>query len=152
MLTRDYEIKITGRAKDTIVLRGGENVEPAPIEEKVRESQWVAQCMVVGQDQKYLGALIVPKQEAIMAFAAENNVPIVDWETLLLQPEIIEIVANDVADLVSPQNGFKAFERVFKFKLIPKPFEVGVELSHKMEVMRHKVTEIYAKEVSALFS
>jgi long-chain acyl-CoA synthetase len=152
MMTHDNEIKITGRAKDTIVLRGGENVEPAPIEEKIRESEWVAQCMVVGQDQKYLAALIVPKQDAVMAFAQENNIPIVDYETLLQQPEVIEIVANDVADLVSPHTGFKPFERVFKFKLIPKPFEVGIELSHKQEVMRHKIVDIYAKEVAALFA
>ncbi len=152
MMTHDNEIKITGRAKDTIVLRGGENVEPAPIEEKIRESEWVAQCMVVGQDQKFLAALVVPKQDAVMAFAKENNIPIVDYETLLQQPEVIEVVANDIADLVSPHTGFKPFERVFKFKLIPKPFEVGTELSHKQEVMRHKVVEIYAKEVAALFA
>lgn len=152
MMTHDGELKITGRAKDTIVLRGGENVEPAPIEEKIRESEWVLQCMVVGQDQKYLGALIVPQQEAVMAFAQENNIPILDYETLIQQPEINELVANDVADLVGPHNGFKPFERIFKFKLIPKPFEVGVELSHKQEVMRHRVVEIYAKEVAELFS
>jgi long-chain acyl-CoA synthetase len=152
MMTHDGELKITGRAKDTIVLRGGENVEPAPIEEKVRESEWVLDCMVVGQDQKYLGALIIPQQEAVMAFAQENNIPILDYETLIQQPEINELVANDVVDLVGPHNGFKPFERIFKFKLIPKPFEVGVELSHKQEVMRHRVVEIYTKEVAELFS
>jgi long-chain acyl-CoA synthetase len=151
MMTRDNEIKITGRAKDTIVLRGGENVEPAPIEEKIRESEWVAQCMVVGQDQKYLAALIIPNQDVVSAFAQENNIPVVDYETLLAQPEINEVIANEVADLVSPHTGFKPFERVFKFKLLPKTFEVGLELSHKQEVMRHKVVEIYAKEVAALF-
>lgn len=151
MLTRDGEIKITGRAKDTIVLRGGENVEPAPIEEKIRESEYVAQCMVVGQDQKYLAALIVPNQDAVMSFAKDNEIPILDYETLLQQPEINELIANEVMELVSPQTGFKAFERVFKFKLLAKPFEVGVELSHKQEVMRHKVVEIYAKETAALF-
>ena len=152
MLTHDGEIKITGRAKDTIVLRGGENVEPAPIEEKMRESEYIAQCMVVGQDQKYLAALIVPHQEAVMAFAKENDIPILDYETLLQQPEINELIANDVMELVSPHNGFKPFERVFKFKLLQKPFEVGLELSHKQEVMRHKVVEIYAKETAALFA
>ncbi|NJO56651.1 MAG: long-chain fatty acid--CoA ligase [Rhodospirillales bacterium] len=96
MMTRDNEIKITGRAKDTIVLRGGENVEPAPIEEKIRESEWVAQCMVVGQDQKYLAALIVPKQDAVMAFAQENNIPIVDYELLLQQLGIVEEIARQM--------------------------------------------------------
>jgi long-chain acyl-CoA synthetase len=57
-----------------------------------------------------------------------------------------------VAELVSPHTGFKPFERVFKFKLLVKPFELGVELSHKQEVMRHKVVELYAKDVAALFT
>lgn len=151
MLTYDNEIKITGRAKDTIVLRGGENVEPAPIEAKIKESEWVSQCMVVGQDQKYLAALIVPKQDAIMAFAQENNIPIIDYESLLQQPEVNELIANDVADLVGPHTGFKPFERVFKFKLLSKPFEVGRELSHKQEIMRHRVVELYQKEIAELF-
>jgi long-chain acyl-CoA synthetase len=151
MMTRDNELKITGRAKDTIVLLGGENVEPVPIEQKMRESPWISHCMVVGQDQKYLAALIVPVQEAVLAFAEENNIPIVDYELLLRQPEINEVVANDVADLVNPHAGFKPFERVFKFKLIPKPFEMGTELSPKQELLRHKIAAIYAKEIGILF-
>jgi long-chain acyl-CoA synthetase len=151
MMTRDGELKITGRAKDTIVLLGGENVEPVPIEQKMRESPWISQCMVVGQDQKYLAALIVPVQEAVLAFAEENNIPIVDYELLLQQPEINEVVANDVADLVNPHAGFKPIERVFKFKLIPRTFEIGVELSPKQELLRHKIAAIYSKEIAGLF-
>jgi len=151
MLTHDNEIKITGRAKDTIVLRGGENVEPAPIEAKINESEWIAQSMVVGQDQKYLAAFVVPRQDALMAFAQENNIPVADYDALLQTAEVNELVANDIADLVSPRTGFKPFERVFKFKLLAKPFEVGKELSHKQELARHKVVEIYAKEMTELF-
>jgi long-chain acyl-CoA synthetase len=151
MMTHDRELKITGRAKDTIVLLGGENVEPVPIEQKMRESPWISHCMVVGQDQKYLAALIVPVREAVIAFAEENNIPIVDYELLLQQPEINEVVANDVADLVNPHAGFKPFERVFKFKLIPKTFEPGVELSPKQELLRHKIAAAYSKEIAMLF-
>ncbi|QQO10433.1 AMP-dependent synthetase/ligase [Breznakiella homolactica] len=151
MMTYDNELKITGRAKDTIVLRGGENVEPVPIEQKICESEWIRQCMVVGQDQKYLAAIIVPVQEMVLAFAEENNIPIVDYELLLHQPEINEVVANEVADLVNPHSGFKPFERVFKFKLVPKPFEPGVELSPKQELMRHRVSAIYAREIGHMF-
>ncbi|MDR1901492.1 MAG: long-chain fatty acid--CoA ligase [Treponema sp.] len=151
MMSRDNELRITGRAKDTIVLRGGENVEPVPIEKKIQESDWIFQCMVVGQDQKYLAALIVPVQEAMMNFAEENNIPIVDYELLLAQPEINELIANDVAHLINPNTGFKPFERVYKFRLIPKPFEIGVELSAKQELKRHKISAMYAREINALF-
>ncbi|MDR2019687.1 MAG: AMP-binding protein [Treponema sp.] len=151
MLSRDNELRITGRAKDTIVLRGGENVEPAPIENKLRESPWISNCMVAGQDQKYLAALIVPVQGALMAFAEENNIPIVDYELLLQQPEINEIFANEAAVLVSPRNGFKPFERIYKFRLIPKVFETGTELTAKMELIRTRINARYAKEINALF-
>jgi long-chain acyl-CoA synthetase len=151
MMTYDNEIRITGRAKDTIVLRGGENVEPVPIELKIRESPWVSHCIVVGQDQKYIAALIVPVQEALMSFAEENNIPIVDYELLLQQAEINELISNEVSRLVSAQAGFKTYERVFKMKLIPKPFEVGEELTAKMELQRSRILAKYGKEIESLF-
>ncbi|MDR2922383.1 MAG: long-chain fatty acid--CoA ligase [Treponema sp.] len=151
MLTHDNELRITGRAKDTIVLRGGENVEPVPIEHKMRESPYISQCMVLGQDQKYLAALIVPRQEKIMAFAEENNIPIVDYELLLQQPEINQLIAAELSDRINTKSGFKPFERVFKFTLLTKPFEVGRELSAKQDLMRHRINAIYAKEIQRLF-
>ena len=151
MMTHDNELKITGRAKDTIVLLGGENVEPTPIEQKIKESEWVANVMVVGQDQKYLAALIVPQKEMITAFAEENNIPNMGYELLLQQAEIVEIFNNEIGDLVSSATGFKPFERIFKIRLLAKPFEVGIEMSPKMELMRHRVTAIYDKEIKGLF-
>ncbi|MDR0584690.1 MAG: long-chain fatty acid--CoA ligase [Treponema sp.] len=151
MLTFDNELRITGRAKDTIVLRSGENVEPVPIEHKLQESPFIRHCMVTGQDQKYLAALIVPNQQALMDFAEENAIPIVDYELLLQQPEINELIAAEIADRVGPKTGFKPFERVFKFTLLSKPFEQGRELSPKMALLRHRITMLYAKEIYRLF-
>jgi long-chain acyl-CoA synthetase len=151
MLSNDGELRITGRAKDTIVLRGGENVEPVPIENVLRESPCILQCMVVGQDQKYLAALVVPRQEAIMAFAEENNIPIVDYELLLQQPEINELISAEISDRVNLKTGFKPFERIFKFALLTRPFEPGRELSGKGELLRHKIMVLYAREIHRLF-
>ena len=151
MLTYNNELRITGRAKDTIVLRGGENVEPVPIECRLRESPYILQCMIAGQDQKHLAAIIIPNQQAIMDFAEENAIPIVDYELLLKQPEINGIIAREVSDYVSPKTGFKPFERIYKFVLIPTPFELGKELSGKGELLRHKISALYAKEIHRLF-
>jgi long-chain acyl-CoA synthetase len=118
---------------------------------KLKESPLIAQCMVVGQDQKYLAALIVPVQEAVMVFAEENNIPIVDWDLLLQQPEIIELIANDISDLVGPAAGFKPFERIYKFKLLSRPFQAGTEVSSKGEPLRRRVGVNYAREIQALF-
>jgi long-chain acyl-CoA synthetase len=151
MLTVDGELKLTGRAKDTIVLRGGENVEPAPIEQKLCESDYIEQAVVVGQDQKYLAALLVPSQELVSSWARENNVPIVDYESLLQQPEVRELIDYEINELVNQRNGFKSFERIYRFILLPSKLEVGRELSHKQEVMRHKFADLYAKEIRRLF-
>ncbi len=67
-------LTITGRAKDTVVLLGGENVEPVPIENKLTESPYIFQCMVVGQDQKNLGAIIVPDFEVLGEWTKENGI------------------------------------------------------------------------------
>ncbi|HUX39193.1 MAG TPA: long-chain fatty acid--CoA ligase, partial [Rectinemataceae bacterium] len=151
MVTRQGELAITGRAKDTIVLLGGENIEPLPIEQKLCESQYIHTAVVLGQDMKYLAALIVPNEETVTAWAKENNIPIEDYETLLKQPEVVELIDGEVYGLVSAKNGFKSFERLFRFTLLPRPFEVGKELSAKQEVKRHAVNAIYAKEIAALF-
>jgi long-chain acyl-CoA synthetase len=151
MFTHDNELRITGRAKDTIVLRGGENVEPVPIEHTLRESPYIQHCMVVGQDQKYLAALIVPRQEALMAFAEENNIPIVDYDLLLQQPEINELITTEITGRINLKTGFKPFERVFKFTLLQKPFELGKELSGKQELLRHRISALYAREIQRLF-
>jgi long-chain acyl-CoA synthetase len=150
-LTSDGLLKITGRAKDTIVLRGGENVEPLPIEQKLAESEYIQQAVVLGQDQRYLAALIIPKQDAIMAWAEENAVPIVDYEGLLQSPEAGKLIDYEIGELVSAKNGFKSFERIFRFALLAKPFEPGKELSAKQEIKRHAIVEIYHKEVKRLF-
>jgi long-chain acyl-CoA synthetase len=151
MLTRDGLLKITGRAKDTIVLRGGENVEPLPIEQKLLESEYIQAAVVLGQDQRYLAALIVPKQDAVSTWAQENNVPIVDYEGLLQAPEVVELIDYEISGLVNAKNGFKSFERIFRFALLAKPFEVGRELSAKQEIKRYAIAELYRKEYKKLF-
>ena len=61
---------LAGRAKDTIVLASGENVEPAPLEDAVGASPFIAQAVIVGQDRRALGALVVPADDAFAELAA----------------------------------------------------------------------------------
>ena len=56
------------------------------------------------------------------------------------------------ANLISAKNGFKMFERIAKFSLITKPFEVGVELSAKQEIMRFRINDLYKDKISAMFA
>ena len=151
VMTRRGELRIAGRAKDTIVLRGGENIEPLPIEGKLCESTYIRQVIVLGQDQRWLAALVVPDEDAVTAWAKENNIPIVDYEELLEQPEVMELIGDEISEHVGARTGFKTFERIFRFALLARPFEVGRELSAKQEIKRHVINELYAHRIAGLF-
>ena len=74
-LLLDGSLVLTGRAKDTIVLSSGENIEPGPLEEALVESPLIEQVMLVGQDRKQLGALLVPKAEPLAQWARGLGLP-----------------------------------------------------------------------------
>ena len=151
VMTIHNELAIKGRIKDTIVLRGGENLEPLPIETKLAESRYIKQAVVVGQDKRYLAALILVDEEEIKTFAEENGIQYDTYEDYLQSEAVIKLYEGEIANLVSSKNGFKLFERVAKFHLITKPFEVGVELSAKQEIMRFRINEIYKDEIASMF-
>ncbi len=145
------EITIKGRIKDTIVLRGGENLEPVPIETKLSESKFIKQAVVVGQDMRYLAALILVDEEEVKNYASFNGIQYDTYENLLESEVIQKLYETEIANLISAKNGFKMFERIAKFTLITKPFEVGVELSAKQDIMRFRINELYKEKIAAMF-
>ncbi|MGI5059065.1 AMP-dependent synthetase/ligase [Treponema pectinovorum] len=149
--TWDEELKITGRAKDTIVLLDGENIEPAVIEAELLTSDFIESVMVTGQDKKYLGALIVPYKDAVENFAKEEGIEYSSYEELLKNPKITKLFEEIVSNSISHARGFRICEKIYKIALLPKSFEVGIELSAKQEMMRYKIEEIYADIIKGLF-
>ena len=144
-------LTLTGRAKDTVVLLGGENVEPVPIENKLTESPYISQCMVVGQDQKNLGAIIVPDFEKLKEWCAANGITETDHQKLIQEPKVIELIRKEIKELNSAKNGFKSFEQVTPFFLTAKPFEVGDEMTNLFKLKRHVITEKYKDQIAALY-
>lgn len=150
-MTHRGELKIIGRVKDTIVLMGGENIEPDPIESKLCQSDYIEQVMVCGQDQKYLGALIVPVFDEIIQYAKSEGLGDKDLPEILKEEKIKDLINKEIQHLINPQNGFKAFERIFKFSLLGEVFEVGKELTRSLKIKRRVVYKKYKNEVNALF-
>ena len=157
ILTVDGEIQLRGRKKDTIVLLGGENIEPLPIESKIKESRFVASAVVFGtnekgEDQRYLTAIILPNQDELVSYAEENGIQADTYEKLVETEAIQKLIENEVAEAVNSKNGFKAYERINKIALITKPFEVGVEMSAKQEIMRYRIAEIYKDKIAKMYA
>lgn len=92
-------LTLTGRAKDTVVLLGGENVEPVPIENKLQESTYISQCMVIGQDQKNLGAIVVPDFEKLQEWAQENGIIETNKDKLIENPRVYDLYRKEIKAL-----------------------------------------------------
>ncbi len=137
------DITIIGRIKDTIVLIGGENVEPAPIEKALLSSLYIDQVMVCGQDQEFLTVLIVPSEDMMSAEFKKLNMEfnierIVEFNKI---SDLKKIYAGIINENVSMENGFKEIELIHGFAFT-KPFtpESGT-LTHTLKVKKHKVIE-----------
>ena len=138
VMTPEGCLKIVGRCKETIVLLNGENVEPLPIESRLLQSPFIAQCMVVGQDKKQLGLLIVPSFEAVAQYAND----------LQKQKQLFQ---SEIRRLITTEHGFKAFEKIGPWRLLLKSFEVGDELTGTYKLKRHLITERYQQLIDEMF-
>ncbi|GAB4431470.1 MAG: long-chain fatty acid--CoA ligase [Turneriella sp.] len=141
-------LSIRGRAKETIVLLGGENVEPVPIENKLLEDAQINQVIVVGQDKKTLTALIWPNLEKVKEVAGIAVDPKSD---LNAHATLREHFSKIIKRQVSAENGFKGFERVTDFRFLPKPMEVGDELTNLLKMKRNVIADKYAQLIESMY-
>jgi long-chain acyl-CoA synthetase len=149
-LTPGNDLVLTGRAKDTIVLSNGENIEPQPIEDASVRSPYIDQIIVVGQDQKSIGALIVPNPEAVQKWAETQNPPIheIDWNSKIIQ----DLFRQELNREVQNRPGYRADDRIGPFRLIQEPFsmENGM-LTQTLKIKRPVVTEHYRDMIDGMF-
>ncbi|GAB2227863.1 hypothetical protein Drorol1_Dr00009690 [Drosera rotundifolia] len=133
---------LEGRAKDTIVLRTGENVEPSELEEAALRSTLIQQIVVIGQDQRRLGAIIVPnKEEALLEAKKYTDASELDRETLtsLMQLELRTWTA-DCSFQIGP------------ILIVDEPFTVDNGLmTPTLKVRRDRLAARYAEEIDKLF-
>lgn len=152
VMTESGLFSIRGREKDTIVLSGGENIEPVPIEKALCESEYIETAVVVGQDRKFLSALIVIDVKNVENYLKDMNIPYIDRKSLASSDDVRALINREIQTYVSTRRGFKPFEQVNRFAILTKSFEVGKELSLKQEIKRKDISEMYKKEIDSLFA
>ncbi|PPT06403.1 O-succinylbenzoic acid--CoA ligase [Geitlerinema sp. FC II] len=146
---------LTGRAKDTIVLSNGENIEPQPIEDACVRSAYIDQIMVVGQDRKQLGALIVPNWEALTQWATEQGIsvnaeatPPVDIES----DRVKKLFRGELNREVKNRPGYRADDRIGPFCLILEPFSIeNGSMTQTLKIKRPVVRERYRDTIDKMF-
>ena len=149
-LDDDGFLYIVGRKKELIVTAGGKNVAPAVLEDRLRAHPLVSQCMVVGDNQPFIAALVTLDQDALKAWVANNKKDGASMADLVNDPDLIAVVQTAVDDA---NKAVSKAESIRKFTLLATDFTIaGGHLTAKLSVKRHVVAKEFAKEIEALFA
>ncbi len=144
-------LQIVGRIKDTIVLSGGENIEPHPLEDRLKESDYINMIIVVGQDKSRLGVLIVPDFDVLAVYAEKENIQYKNNKELIKKPEIIALFQREQKRLISKEHGFKSYETVMGIGLLPNEFTIEAgEMTETLKMKRFEIHKKYKEEIDRI--
>jgi long-chain acyl-CoA synthetase len=150
MMVDEKFLKITDRKKELFKTSGGKYVAPLPIENKLKESIFVEQVMVVGAEKKYVAALIIPSFPNLKAWLRENNIPFTSNEEIIGNKKVRELYK----ELVESYNKFfNHVEQIKKFELLPNEWNIeSGEMTPKLSLKRKVVMEKYRDSIERLYA
>jgi long-chain acyl-CoA synthetase len=169
-ITVQGDVVLTGRAKDTIVLSNGENIEPQPLEDACLRSPYIDQIMLVGQDQKSLGALIVPNLPNLRAWAEAQNLGLglpdrwedleaappsdaLSWDDLLNGEAIAQLLRQELNREVRDRPSYRPDDRITVFRVLSAPFSMDNGLlTQTLKIRRPLVAERYGAAIEQMFA
>jgi long-chain acyl-CoA synthetase len=148
-LDPDGRIIITDRLKNIIVLANGKNVAPAPMEIALLTSKYIAQAVVLGDEQPYTGVLIAPDFEEVGRWAAGNGLAEMPPEQLVDEPDVVKLIQSEVR---AKLDGFAIYERPRRIALLPRLLtEEEGELTPSLKVKLRVVKQKWTGKVAHLF-
>ena len=149
-LDEDGFLYITGRKKEIIVTAGGKNVAPAVLEDRLRAHPLVSQCMVVGDNQPFIAALITIDQDMLKGWIAANNKSGATVATLVNDPDLKAVIQTAVDEA---NKAVSKAESIRKFAILDTDFTIAEgQLTAKLSVKRHVVAEQFASTIAALYT
>ncbi|MCQ2739968.1 MAG: AMP-binding protein [bacterium] len=152
-LTKDNNLVLVGRLKETIVLSSGENVEPQPIEEACLMSPYIEQIVLVGQDKSGIGALIVPSKEALEKCGIEMKNTVNYKDTEIDDSVLHELIRNEINQNIEKKPHLKPFEKIKQFVMLSTGFSVDNGLlSATAKIKRNKVFEKYSEAIEKMYT
>ena len=141
---------IVGRKKELIVTAGGKNVAPAVLEDRLRAHPLVSQCIVVGDNQPFIAALVTIDADALKVWVTNNKKDGASINDLINDPDLIAVVQTAVDEA---NKAVSKAESIRKFTILPVDFTIaGGHLTAKLSVKRHVVAKEFAQEIDALFT
>jgi len=142
-------LKITDRKKELFKTSGGKYVAPQPIENKMKESPFIEQIVLIGDNRKFVSALIVPGFSKLKDWAKQHGIEYTSNEEIVKNTMVITMIE----DIVEEYNKlFNQVEMVKKFALIPREFTIDKgEMTPKLSIRRKVILTNFEKEIEAMY-
>ena len=143
-------LKITDRKKEIFKTSGGKYVAPQPIENKMKESKWIEQMMVLGAEQKFAAALIVPGFNALKEWCKETGMEYPGNEAIIRNEKVLSLIKDTVEKY---NQNFNHVEQIKKFELLPEEWSVdGGELTPTLKLKRKVILEKYRDAIARIYA
>jgi long-chain acyl-CoA synthetase len=141
---------LTERIKDLFKTSNGKYIAPQVLESRLGEDKYIEQVAVIGDNRKFVTAIIVPAIEALKEFATRKKIQYHSLEELVKNAQVKELISERIEAL---QEGLASFEKIKKFTLLPKEFtmEAG-ELTNTLKIRRPVINRHYASEIEAMYA
>lgn len=142
-------LKITDRKKEIFKTSGGKYVAPQLLENKLKESIFVEQAIVVGEGEKFPSALLVPEFSALKEWCVRHEVPCGSNDEMVKQPKVLEKFDEEVKHLM---NSVAKYEQVKKVVLLTKLFSIDSgELTPTLKLRRKVIHSKYQQEILSMY-
>lgn len=142
-------LKITDRKKELFKTSGGKYVAPQPIENKMKESVFIEQMMVIGADEKFVSALIVPSFAVLKDWLSQEGIAFTDNESMVKNPDVLKRYRSIVEKYNSD---FNPVEQIKKFELIPYEWTIETgELTPTLKLKRKVIMEKYKDSIERIY-
>ena len=149
-LDADGFLRITDRIKDLIVTAGGKNVAPQRIETMVGKDHYIDQMAVVGDQRKFISAIVVPAFENLREFAAQRKLPFRTDEDLIKLPEVVEFYTQRIRE---QSRNLARFEKIRRFTLVARQFsQPAGEITPTLKVRRKVIAEKYRQLIDRMYN
>ena len=136
--------------KNILVLSNGKNVAPQPIENAIKQSSYINQIMLLGDNQKTVAALVVPDFDSVKSFAQEQGISTSSLNDLLTDKSIIQLIKKEISQYTSD---FSDFEQVRQFHLIDREFTAETdEMTPTLKLKRNVIMKNFADQINQIYS
>jgi len=140
---------LTERIKDLFKTSNGKYIAPQAIESRLGEDKYIEQVAVIGDQRKYVTAIIIPAFEALKDYACRHQIKFDSIDELVNNAEIRNFFAGRIEKL---QKGLAGFEKIKRFTLLPREFTIeNGELTNTLKIRRPVINNLYADEIEAMY-